>query len=78
MNYDIINKIKLKLYMNGLPIYSDEIDNIIIIGSTGGEITFMIGKYLSDLIKDKKINLVIGNDVSRFIDYAKSIGIQIR
>ena len=45
-------------------------------GSTGSEIIAMVGKYLSDLIRIPKYAF-IKKEVELYLDYCKSIGLEI-
>ena len=78
MDYDRINLIKQTLEKEGFSAVSLEIDEIISSGSTGGEITMMVGKFLLDLIKHNvEVNKLIRNDVEEFQLYARSIGLEL-
>lgn len=78
MNYIEIQKIiEIKLNKKDNYVIND-IKNIISIGSTGGEIDSMLGKYFKDLkTKDTSIYNIIENDILKFLSVCKKNGLEI-
>ena len=79
MNYrKILDIIKNKIY-DEFPFIINDIEICIIAGSTGGEITLMVGKYLKDL---EKTNLtaynLIKNEIEDYKIECKKEGLVIR
>lgn len=78
MNYqNTLDAIKKKIE-NKYPSVIKDIEICIIAGSTGGEITSMIGKYLKDLekINPNAYNL-IRNEIKEYIIECKKEGLSI-
>jgi hypothetical protein len=75
----ITDNIKSKLIQQGLTKYIADIDNCIASGSTGGEITSMVGSYLINLkVNDKNIAELIGQEIDEYNDECKRIGIFLK
>jgi len=78
MDYELTEEIKQILIKNNLGIEANKITDLISAGSTGGEITGMVGSYLNRLIADNVCAMeLIGNKVKQFNTHAKSIGIDL-
>jgi hypothetical protein len=76
---ELTENIKQKLIDNGYSKYSIDIDECISEGSTGTEITFLVGKYLVDLkVNDKIVYDLIETEVTNYIKFAKNIGLEIK
>lgn len=53
-----------------------DIQDCISRGSTGGEISFMVGKYLKDLeFKDNKVYSVLKEDISKYLIECENQGL---
>lgn len=78
MDYELTDKIKRQLSTNGFATISDEIDRLIASGSTGGEITGLVGSYLNRLLREnEEVKKCIEDEVKEFNLHAKSIGIDL-
>ena len=61
------------------PSVVNDIDLCILSGSTGGEITFNIGKYLINLeTNNKEAYNILFNDITEYIDGCKKEGLNLR
>jgi hypothetical protein len=74
-NILIVAEEKLKGEFNSVII---DIKECISSGSTGGEITSMVGKYLKDLeTNNKPAYSVMENEIHKYLRYCKKIGLEI-
>jgi len=78
MDYQhILNKAKDK-YSGDFDYIIQEIENCIASGSTGGEISSMVGKYLKDLkIKNNVAYLLLEKDIQSYLNECKKQGLEI-
>jgi hypothetical protein len=78
MDYEKILKISIKKLQNEYPEIIDGIKNCIAMGSTGGEIMFMVGKYLKDLkCVNNQAYSVIKEDIENYLNECKKNGLII-
>ena len=79
MDYELLKIIQKKLNENGYSKISEDLSKIVRSGSTGGEITSMVGKYLYDLKnRNHKLNDLIGSEIDSFINYSYDQGLRIK
>lgn len=75
---EIINKIKEKAKANDQSEVIDEIDSLIKSGSTGSEITAMIGKYLYDIqYTNPNLYKILENEICNYLEYCYKNGLLI-
>lgn len=74
-NFLMVAEIKLK---NNFDCILGEIKDCISHGSTGGEISSMLGKYLKDLeVKELSAYLLLQNDIKKYLEDCRKMGLEI-
>ena len=75
----VYNKIKEKLHQSNYDAIVNDLDTLTRAGSTGGEILFSIGKYLSDLKMNKPLAYsFITEEVQEYLKYCEQSGLIIK